>query len=157
PADTPVSVDRPTPGFAGARAGCDARYRWHPPPVRSRPDSAVAPAAPPPVHPPAAPVHPPAEQGPASPPATSHLSASAPPAPLLESCPHPAPPCALHCARRQTSVRLLAGIATSSRSSSPCARASASTASKSRMPERGSRAFSQPSKTRLLSLLKSPP
>src|SRR5690606_4828953 len=120
------------------------------------PDSAAAPASPP-VHPPAAPVRPPAEQGPASPPATSHLSASAPPAPCWKVVRHPAPPCALHCARCQTSVRLLAGIATSSRSSSPCARASASTASKSRIPERGSRAFSQPSKTRLLSLLKSPP
>ncbi|MNV25911.1 hypothetical protein D3C71_1170220 [compost metagenome] len=58
--------------------------------------------------------------------------------------------------RCQISRRLLAGIVTSSRSVSPCARASASTASKSRMPERGSRAFSQPSKCWLLSLVKVP-
>ena len=47
--------------------------------------------------------------------------------------------------RRQIRQRLLAGIATSSTRRSPIARASASTASASRMPERGSRAFSQPS------------
>ncbi len=61
------------------------------------------------------------------------------------------------CRRCHTSSRLLAGIATSSNSRIPCACASASTASKSRMPERASRAFNQPSKARLLSLVKAPP
>lgn len=48
-------------------------------------------------------------------------------------------------ARRQTRRRLLAGIATSSASCRPTPAASASTASASRMPEAGSRAFSHAS------------
>src|SRR3546814_11997118 len=51
----------------------------------------------------------------------------------------------------QTRQRLFAGIAKSSTSRSPPPRASSSTASKSRIPERGSRAFSHASKSRLLS------
>src|SRR3546814_9342470 len=51
----------------------------------------------------------------------------------------------------QTRQRLFAGIAKSSTSRSPTPRASSSTASKSRIPERGSRAFSHASKSRLLS------
>src|SRR3546814_10732705 len=53
----------------------------------------------------------------------------------------------------QTRQRLFAGIAKSSTSRSPTPRASPSTASKSRIPERGSRAFSHASKSRLLSLV----
>src|SRR3546814_5788129 len=55
----------------------------------------------------------------------------------------------------QTRQRLFAGIAKSSTSRSPTPRASPSTASKSRIPERGSRAFSHASKSRLLSLVRS--
>lgn len=59
--------------------------------------------------------------------------------------------------RRHTRQRLFAGIAASSCSTRPCACASAATASKSRIPLAASRAFSQASKARLLSLLKLPP
>lgn len=52
--------------------------------------------------------------------------------------------------RRQTRVRLLAGMATSSTSPKPWARASASTTSKSRMPCRGSAARRLASKAALL-------
>jgi hypothetical protein len=51
---------------------------------------------------------------------------------------------------------LFAGIVMSSTSRMPIARASASTASKSRMPERGSRACSQTSNSRLLPLVYAP-
>jgi hypothetical protein len=59
--------------------------------------------------------------------------------------------------RCQMRQRLLAGMAMSPASVSPASRASASTASASRMPERASRAFSQASNSRLLSLVYPPP
>src|SRR5580658_3605120 len=60
-------------------------------------------------------------------------------------------------ARRHTRVRLLAGMAWSACNASPAARASASMASKSRIPLCASRARSHASNWALLSLVKRPP
>jgi len=67
------------------------------------------------------------------------------------------PPPLPQSALRNTKVRLLTGMAWSATKVSPCCKASARTASKSRTPLAGSRALSQASKRALLGAVNSPP